>query len=213
MKVSDILKEGWSPAFGDGKDTQEMTRIMRIQGYELLGSGADKAAFMNSKNEVIMLVAPGTARANAIEWFKYCQRNEGNPHLPTVIDFADFAFKTAAGRKATYLQVKIEKLFELSESKNTMLGFALESTADFADYAYGDRSQRIEEVKRQIERRIGDDKKFQFMVSLIDDIEYFIGTLIDIIDYGARGNLSLDLHDGNFMLGSDGNLVITDPWV
>ena len=39
--------------------------------------------------------------------------------------------------------------------------------------------------------------------------EYFIGTLID---YSGRGNLSLDLHDGNFMLGSDGNLVITDTW-
>ena len=35
--------------------------------------------------------------------------------------------------------------------------------------AFGDRSQKIQEVKRQIERRMGGDTKFQFMVSLIDD--------------------------------------------
>ena len=217
MKVSEILSEGWEAPFGEGPATEQMIEIMNKRGYRLLGHGVEKAAFINSKHEVIVLVSGDkTSRDTAIKWFKYCQRNNNNPHLPTVIDFADFAdftFKSDFGGTEKYLQVKLEKLFELSESKNHMLGYACEETAEFAEFASGSRSKKIAEVKSHIEKRVKDDQKFQYMVSLIDDIDYFIDTLIDVIEYGESNGFTQYLHEGNFMLGSDGNLVITDPWI
>jgi predicted unusual protein kinase regulating ubiquinone biosynthesis (AarF/ABC1/UbiB family) len=45
-----------------------------------------------------------------------------------------------------------------------------------------------------------------------DGLEKIWKTMVDLYKIANRSGFHLDLHPGNFMLGSDGHIVISDPF-
>jgi hypothetical protein len=46
-----------------------------------------------------------------------------------------------------------------------------------------------------------------------EPLKVFIITVAELARVGDQNGFGLDLHGNNFMLGSDGTIVINDPWV
>lgn len=44
-------------------------------------------------------------------------------------------------------------------------------------------------------------------------VKLFINTIFDLSELAKQYDYTLDLHGGNFMVSSNGTIVIVDPWI
>lgn len=201
------------------KNSRWVLDQMKAKGYKVLGKGIDKAAFMDDNHNVIVIIGPidlqNRKRAELfLEWAKFCQKRKSNPYLPDIIDYTEF--EAPFGSK--FLQVKMEKMFPARKNLGPEVEHLLDDLATFAHRA----GNNLEKFKDQISNYAvmptwnGDDEK-PVKATLktlmhIPDFELFAVTLFDVIQTGKKLGYTIDLHDANYMLSSNGELVIVDPW-
>lgn len=182
--------------------------VMREKGYRLLGAGVDQSAWLEPESGLILKIFGTRAGSKNeftkdhkmfFEWYTFCSQNKSNPFLPDFFGHDSFNFKNKR-----YLQIRTERLFALP----TWLGEALEELARFAQF----RSYNFY-IEHKFSKHITDrDSKLLAQLGE-ENLKKLFETVQQVIKYGKRHNYKIDLHGGNFMLGSDSQIVINDPWV
>ena len=227
MKINEILQE-------DSPNVDSAIRPKLVaQGYEFLGSGVDQEAYLAPDGSVLKIFGTQGNRMSKkqqsfIDFAEYCRANSDNPFLPNIIDFAKFKFNNEL-----YLQIKMERLFEFSGSY--YIAQKLADIAESIEYSKIDdpvkwltgkmnhiesqvaffKSQRSIAGKQQAEirqRQLDILNQFVLYLGGEESVRLLFSTITDLKNIAKRRGYDLDLHDGNFMLGSDGHIVINDPF-
>lgn len=92
---------------------------MKKMGYQKLGGGADAQVYAKTEDQVIKILIPSdatnvsTAEIAFVEFYKFCQANQRNPHLPKFFkiqgqDYTDFYID---GER--FIQIAQERLTEI----------------------------------------------------------------------------------------------------
>ena len=183
--------------------------ILVKKGYTFLGKGQDQDAYLAPDGTVLKIFGygPGGNLSKGQQSFKdfadYCMANPNNPFLPQFGGWEPFDFE---GKR--YLQIKCERMFDLSKSGSIIIGARLGQLASLVQ-SYGADSG----VKKFLRRH--KDKETGKLVSLIGGRQQFMllaNTIERLAKLAKQKGYRLDLHGGNFMFGSDGEIVINDPF-
>ena len=136
----------------------------------------------------------------------YCMKHKNNPFLPNFLGWTTFEFE---GK--TYLQIRMERLFKFTNHNWAQwLAYMAEAAME------GDSAQEwLQEQHNDLTKYGGmDSMGLDELISHIgrEGINQLWKTLKDLSSIADRNDYSLDLHSKNFMLGSDGHIVISDPF-
>lgn len=211
MKSSEFIAEAYT--------SDKIRGILEKKGYKFLGKGVDQTAYLAPDGMILKIF--GTSRnskkgslelTKSQKTFKayadYCKAHQNNPFLPQFSDWAMFHFE---GRP--YLQIKMERLFPFNKGAEGMDDL-LENLADYAE------SSNSPNAKERFIKRYSDGAgyyvdAFNKLIMLVGEegFNQLWDTIFDLRKVSRKIGLSnLDLHSGNFMLGSDGEIVISDPF-
>ena len=215
MRAEEFLSEAYSDP--------GIATVLKQKGYKRLGSGVDQTAYLAPDGMILKIF--GTSRnskdgsvqlTRAQKTFKayadYCKAHPDNEFLPQFSDWNLFHYK---GKP--YLQIKMERLFPFTKGA-AGINDLLEEIADNAER--GNSPKRKQEF---IYRHTSDEgdvptyyaDAFKKLIGLIgeDGFNKLWDTITDLKKVARKIGLgNLDLHSGNFMLGSDGEIVISDPF-
>jgi hypothetical protein len=219
MKIRDIVTEAKiDPAIEDA---------MEKQGYQLVGSGEDQDVYLAPDGTILKIFGTGPG-ANAgsysrgqqsvIDFIKFCRAHHNNPFLPQFSDFERFVFK---GKY--YLQIRCERMFDLDAHDAGSIAQYLEELAttveyhgtergweslnryantDTGDRFYRARAQRQNDAKAQLSMLLGSESDAKLLIQTIKQLQAL----------AKQKRYQFDLNPDNFMLGSDGGIVINDPF-
>jgi hypothetical protein len=183
--------------------------ILVKKGYKFLGKGQDQDAYLAPDGTVLKIFGygPGGALSKGQQSFKdfadYCMAKPNNPFLPQFGGWEPFDFE---GKR--YLQIKCERMFDLGKSGLIMVGARLYQLASLVEAFGADRG-----VNKFLRRHR--DEETGKLVSLIGGKQQFLllaNTIEQLSNLARKKGYRLDLHGGNFMIGSDGEIVINDPF-
>jgi hypothetical protein len=207
MHIKDILAEAQiSPG---------IRVALRQKGYKELGSGVDQQAWLEPKTGLVLKIFGRSEQKSKgqdafFEFVKFCRANPNNQFLPQISGWQPFYFK---GHR--YLQIRIERMFPIDED----LGEAL---SDFAMAACSGRNNLNNYINKNAAKQAGswgDNPGRKVHAELFTHVgeqglKELWNTIVQLNDMAKRHpELSMDLHGGNFMFGSDGHIVISDPFV
>jgi len=194
----------------------EFKKILSKKGYKHFGSGADQQAFLEPGTGLIVKIfgtEKGSDSKSGIsksqksfaDFANYCRKNPDNPFLPNFTNWGSFVFKGQ-----TYLQIHMERLFPFT-GKVKSWGYALSVIADEAERV----PNPVKGIDRLVSRAYSRDIIEQLVMHMGKEAIYQLWTTIYELGQIAKKNrYILDLHSKNFMLGSDGHIVISDPfWI
>jgi hypothetical protein len=223
MRAEEFLSEAYSDI--------GIRDILRKKGYKFLGSGVDQTAYLAPDGMILKIF--GTKRSTkpgnleltkAQKTFKafadYCNKHSNNPFLPQFSGWNVFEYK---GKP--YLQIKMERLFPFTGATQD-IDEVLEKIADSAEFTNSAEAKErfINSHLKVYNPNKGYDPEsepsehveaFKKLIGLIgrDGFDTLWDTIFDLGKVAESIKLSnLDLHSGNFMLGSDGQIVISDPF-
>lgn len=209
MKSNEILLEYYvDPGIVD---------ILTTKGYKRLGRGQDQIAFLEPSTGMVLKIF-GSSESGDKGFTKpqmsfkvfadYCQEHPDNEFLPQFSGWETFKFK---GRN--YLQIRVERLFPFP---------GVEKWAQVLEEMtyYAERSKSPVAKKKFIDNNIGYNKwdnpnlQVEQLLSHLgeDGFNKLWDTINDLSKVAKKNRLFLDLHSGNFMMGSDGEIVISDPF-
>ena len=211
MRATEFLLEAYTDSSIDG--------ILKKKGYKRLGSGVDQTAYLAPDGMILKIFGTSRSAKNgslqltkAQKTFKafadYCKAHPNNPFLPQFSDWNMFQYKDKP-----YLQIKMERLFPFiggAEGINDLL----ENLAEYAEISNSPKA------KERFINRYSDSAgyyadAFNKLIGLVgeDGFNKLWDTIYDLKQVAKKVGLgNLDLHSGNFMLGSDGQIVISDPF-
>ena len=211
MKVQELLEATAIP--------YDIKQSLLNKGYKYLGQGVDQHAYLEPKTGMVLKIfgADNSRRAKIdsgsytkpqkafIVFADYCRKNKNNPFLPHFDGWESFEFD---GKR--YLQIRCERLFVCEKT----YWFGLyETIAGAVRRGASDPNKIIDTVLKANngaysawvgERLTG--------IGTEKDFKLFVKTIIELNSLAKKEKLVLDLHGGNFMLGSDGQVVINDPF-
>lgn len=183
------------------------------KGYKKLGKGQDQIAFLEPGTGMVLKIF-GSSEMGDTGFTKpqmsfkvfadYCQANSDNPFLPQFYGWETFKFK---GK--TYLQIRMERLFQF---------LGVEHWADALEviviYAEKSKSPKAKEKFIQDHVKYEFYEKYQQLFVHLgrEGFDQLWDTIYDLGQIAKKNKLYLDLHRGNFMMGSDGEIVINDPF-
>lgn len=221
MKILELISE----SIVDEAYTDEgIKKILLQKGYKFLGRGIEQTAYLAPDGMVLKIfgtsssASPGSLKlTDSQKTFKafadYCKAHPDNPFLPNFTDWATFQYK---GKP--YLQIKMERLFPFNKGSSGWDDI-------LEDIAYrAESSKTPQEKKRFVDKYINRTNGFwdhmyqeeaqQLLTHLGDEgFNQLWDTIYDLGKVAKKIGLgNLDLHRGNFMLGSDGHIVISDPF-
>lgn len=198
-----------------GKIHGGIRQALMAKGYQYLGGGIDKQAYLEPNGQVYIVFGYRKGFENIspdqrmfVNWIAYCNKNRNNPHLPRFSGFETFEFQ---GRK--YIQARMETLRELPDEIGHLVGGiqdavkkinknnidkAFEVIADYAEV----EAPGFYTVEKTIEL-LGGPEQAKNLLKTIKIVEKF----------ARQNNYSLDLHSGNYMQRPDGTIVVNDPYV
>jgi hypothetical protein len=189
--------------------------ILEKQGYSLLGKGADQQAYLAPDGTILKIFGTSPSGSNegkltpAQNTFKifadYCNEHSSNPFLPDFAGWETFRFEGM-----TYLQIRMERLFEFPE--HAEWGKILEELANAAS-----RSKEPISKERHTNNAMNNEwREDEFGPLLIqlgeEGFNQLWDTIYELTQLARQHGFQMDLHEGNFMLGSDGQVVISDPF-
>ena len=186
---------------------ESIDSILSSKGYKKLGSGVEAEAWLAPDGTVLKLIT--TSGKNSFVIFaNYCQANPNNPFLPQFGGWQRFKLPRSIDGHDEGLQIRTERLFELP--KDDGLGFALALTARVARNFTG-----TDAINKIFERRLENQDDLAQLIVLLggkQGLLKLIKTINELAKIADKYGYRLDLHSGNFMLGSDGHIVINDPF-
>ena len=209
MKVTDIIVE--DVAIDEAEMHSGIMQVMKSQGYKFLGHGQDQDAYLAPDGTILKIFGYNArvgrngfteAQNGFVTFATYCQQNPSNPFLPDFGGWEKFNFK---GKQ--YLQIKCERLFDLKGEWEDV-GDELENLTGYIE----NRGVKTGLNAFLDHRFDNEDANKLILLMGKEGLELFVKTLADIIKIGNAKGFGIDLHGGNFMLGSDGTLVINDPY-
>jgi hypothetical protein len=184
--------------------------ILFGKGYKLLGDGADQQAWLAPDGTVLKIFGYGTFNYGAIrrgklskgqqsfiDYASYCKQNPNNPFLLQILGYEKFRFKNK-----TYLQIRTERLFPFDGIHD--VAYIL---SDLVDY--------IKDFGLKVAWEKETATNLGILVSLVGgekELKLLAKTISDLKQIAKSKGYILDLHDGNFLLGGDGEIVINDPF-
>lgn len=210
MKIAEIVTEA--------KFDPEIRKAMAAKGYRLLGTGQDQDAYLAPDGTILKIF--GTDRdadpkyysegqQSLIDFARYCQANASNPFLPTFGGIERFEFNGKF-----YLQIQCERLFELG-GVTKAIARGLEKIDHFVRNDRGVK-QNIDKILYQVQSNYGagSDEIPQAITAIggEEGLVLFVKTIMDLDRIARKKGYGCDLHAGNFMASSDGNVVINDPF-
>lgn len=197
-----------------------VVKTLKQKGYTLLGKGVDAQAWLEPKTGLILKIFGFSLNrdysgelSRAQHSFKlfadYCQKNSNNPFLPEFFGWEQFKFEDEM-----YLQIRMERLFPM---KKTGWGEVLNNISERAedDKSSASKQEFLDEYfpKQKPDHPYNGTPYEEVFAHLgKDGFDTLWNTCYDLGQIARRGRYILDLHPGNFMLGSDGHIVISDPF-
>ncbi len=211
MRINEILNEA--------KMDPGVKKVLLQKGYKFLGRGQDQDAYLAPDGTILKIFGYergskgfSESQQSFIDFANFCMKNPNNPFLPQFGGWNQFEFN---GEK--YLQIKCERLFDFVKAKAGPVAQVLSDLVDsvemygaergFEDFmanAYDDTytNDRTEKAIGELIALVGGKQEVKLLCKTIEQL----AKIAERKDYG------LDLHRGNFMLGSDGEIVINDPF-
>lgn len=194
-------------------------QALKQKGYKELGHGQDQLVFLEPRSKMILKIFgtnnsnAGSAGSNGLTFpqqtFKafadYCAAHPDNEFLPYFSGWETFEFE---GQR--YLQIRCERLFPGQKYADF---FPL--LKDIADAAENSRNNAKEVLDDLINSEYSDVVDVGSLLTLLGGEEGFYqlwDTIYQLGKIADREGFRVDLHDENFMLGSDGEIVISDPF-
>ena len=213
MRADEFITE----AYTDDK----IRPILQKKGYKFLGKGVDQTAYLAPDGMILKIFGTSSNAAKGSlqltkshKTFKayadYCLAHQDNQFLPQFSDWNMFQFEGMP-----YLQIKMERLFPFEKGARGWNDI-LETIAERAESSKSPQAK--EKFLRSYLHQSYDSWTAQKAKELIshlgeDGFNKLWDTIYDLRQVSKRIGLSnLDLHRGNFMLGSDGEIVISDPF-
>lgn len=212
--------------------SDDLAPYLKSKGYQRLGEkGADAQAFLEPGTGLVLKIfgtrtgsgaKPGELTRDQLIFTKYvdyCHARPNNPFLPQFSQWERFRFLDEF-----YLMIRVERLFPYH---NIYWGHFLENMADQAKHRNDKaiKEKFIETIMRYDWNRTGSDdwdeeadSPYQnFGVEMLSHLgmkkfNILWDTIHDLATIARNGGFRLDLHEANFMLGSDGEIVINDPF-
>ena len=222
MKSTEFLNEAYT--------SDAIIQRLQSKGYKKLGSGVDQGVFLEPGTGLILKIF-GTSRGksggageltNAQKSFKtfydLSQADPGNEFLPNIMGYETFMW----GGKP-YLQIRMERLFEFNgpsvKNWNEVLADMADGIEgggmDFDDF-WSEATKPVSKnlpVWKQIRRTTRQETMQQVIMHVGEEgLKKLWNTVVMLKKVAKKNGYRLDLHQGNFMLGSDGTPVISDPF-
>lgn len=221
MKSVEFLPEAYT--------NPQIKDILIKKGYKYLGKGVDQIVFLEPATGLILkifgtskgLSGSATELTNAQKSFKIfyelSKADPNNEFLPNIMGYEPFMY----GGKP-YLQIRMERLFEFNKPSvknwNEVLADmadAIEQNKKFDDF-WSEATKPVSKnlpVWRQIRNMTRQETMQQVIMHVGQDgLKKLWNTVTMLKKVAKKNDYRLDLHQGNFMLGSDGTPVISDPF-
>lgn len=204
-----------------GEVHRGIANVLADKGYQYLGSGIDKHAYMEPKTGQVLLIFGYRKGYNEfspdqrmfISWINYCNKNKDNPHLPRFSGFESFNFQ---GKN--YIQARMEALQELPESVANLVD-------NIYDAVKKTRAKNYDEAFHNLamwsthDSWEGDNPEQYDIKSVIrylggkDKAIGLLQTVNTVAKFAKKHGYSIDLHRGNYMQRPNGTIVVNDPFV
>jgi len=209
-----------------GKIHVGISQALAAKGYQYLGGGIDKQAYLEPNGQVYIVFGYRKGvedfspdQRMFIDWINYCNKYRDNPHLPRFSGFESFEFQ---GRK--YIQARMETLRELPETVRDLVAQIDQVTRQIGR---GNFKAAYNKIKSYAEFASAEDyyspnynpKYFEGIQEVIDLLggperaDGLLKTVYEVSRFARKHNFSLDLHSGNYMARPDGTIVVNDPFV
>lgn len=216
MRAEEFLSEAYSDP--------SIANILKKKGYKKLGSGVDQTAYLAPDGMILKIFGTSTNSKNgSIELTKsqktfkafadYCKQHPDNQFLPQFSDWNLFHYK---GKP--YLQIKMERLFPFTGGASG-INDVLEYLAEKAEISNSPKAKQkfidIYTTDKYWHVNERNQEAFNKLIGLVgeDGFNKLWDTIYDLGRVAVKIGLgNLDLHSGNFMLGGDGEIVISDPF-
>jgi len=215
----------------------DLRKMYVKKGYKYLGAGQDADTFLAPDGSITKIFGTGPessehkftkGQQSFIDFAKYCSEHADNPYLPQIQRWNKFEYPK--GSDFWYLEINVERLFDFDK--------AISAGGKKYDFEY--LAKELEELGDYIDRHgargpakyLKDTEEAQS-----DDDDYYLGykddmdasnelimnlgkegfkqlsqALVDLRAIANRKGYAYDLHSGNFMLSSEGHMVINDPF-
>jgi hypothetical protein len=195
-------------------------KALQDKGYQYLGSGVDKQAWLEPGTGQVLIVFGyrkgvddfSPDQRMFIDWITYCNKNANNPHLPKFSGFESFQFQ---GKN--YIQARMERLNEVPARIKELVSY-LDHAADHMGNKDFDAA-----LKRLTFAGNYDEEADEFQYDTVEQIVDFLGgperaadllnTVHQVKQFSRQHGYSLDLHSGNYMQRANGTIVVNDPFV
>ena len=198
-----------------------ISQYLAKRGYQYLGGGIDKQAYLESSTGQVLIVFGYRKEYSEfspdqrmfINWINYCNKNKDNPHLPRFSGFETFQFQ---GKN--YIQARMEALRELPDEVGYLVGNIEEVTMQVGRGNF-DRAMKILTGYAQDSSYEGDQPlwyEIEDSIKLLGGPEAaknLLKTVKTVQQFARKHNYSMDLHRGNYMARPDGTIVVNDPFV
>lgn len=227
MKMTELLIEYELRKYYSDIDPGIIKRLGDPEKYQRLGKrGADQIAFLEKATGLVLKIfgtssgaaSPGLTKAQQSfkTFYDLSKADPGNEFLPNIVEYAPFTYK---GKP--YLQIRMERLFEFGAgSKNwnyvlAEMAEAVETGKDFNKFwAEADKPiPKTGSITNRIRKMTRRETMQQVMIHLgKEGAKKLWDTVTKLKAVAKKNGYMLDLHDGNFMLGSDGTPIISDPF-
>lgn len=213
-----IFEFNSTAAIIEAKMDPGIKKILASKGYKFLGKGQDQDAYLAPDGTILKIFgyergSDGFTRGQQsfIDFADYCMKNPNNKFLPQFYGWKTFVFN---GNQ--YLQIKSERLFDLDKSKMDIIGYALEGLVSRVRNFGPEKGYKVF-MNDYIDDPFWeqDNKDAQIIISLLggeEEVKLFCKTIYNLYTIAKKNAYTFDLHQGNFMLGSDGEIVINDPF-
>ena len=204
MKIQEVLQEE-SPL------PPEALRQFRAWGFRPRGSGSFKQVFYDDSGHALIVqpVDELHHEKSFINWVKFCQQHPNHPHLP---NFGGLRRVTIAGEE--YVVTRAERLRPINPRQTTTI--LDEVLTALIQVATSKEQKPYESVPDYLRGRYFQDSPEQTEAQVAffqkTDFRSLFDTIRMVYQAGKRLKEWDDMRHDNFMIASNGRIVINDPW-
>lgn len=213
MKSSEIIVEA--------RIHYRIKNILKDKGYKYINRGQDQDVYLAPDGTILKIYGYeegdkfSKSQMSFIDYAKFCKANPNNPFLLQILGWETFQFEGN-----NYLQIKTERLFPFTGIKDVakqLAQLAEEIARSGARIGLNRFINRSLHTSLGMPKEYADEKykNFGILTTLLggkEGLKIFADTIEKLSKIAKAKGYVLDLHSGNFMLGSDGEIVINDPF-